>query len=318
MDILIIKEKPNHRKEIMKKLLGIVVLGLLLSGNAYADSKFDKELKKISKNNGFVDTKGKVYSKDQITDKKNTILIIYNHGSDYDQVTDKCTSPSNNVPRVIRYLHNKKIRNFNIKIYRLCTGAKGWSKKEQTKMWKAHEKSGKLAIELKDKDGTPLINKQKQNQRRRVIKKKVDSFIEEGFENIILAGHSSGGWQSIKIKAEFPELAKGVIGLHPGAGGTVKNRKDWPWWEDVRYYGFVEDLSKLNAFIITHDKDEYNSPKDYSSFSNLNSVKFLNLTQSGCKKAEPTKTYHGIALTKCYGDYETKNKNIIKYLEGIF
>ena len=301
----------------MKKII-IFLFFLVISNNAYSESKFDKELKKISKNNGFVDTKGKVYSKDQITDKKNTILIIYNHGSDYDQVTDKCTNPSNNVPRVIRYLHNKKIKNFNIKIYRLCTGEKGWSKKEQTKMWKAHEKSGKLAIELKDKDGTPLINKQKQNQRRRVIKKKVDSFIEEGFENIILAGHSSGGWQSIKIKAEFPELAKGVIGLHPGAGGTVKNRKDWPWWEDVRYYGFVEDLSKLNAFIITHDKDEYNSPKDYSSFSNLNSVKFLNLTQSGCKKAEPTKTYHGIALTKCYGDYETKNKNIIKYLEGIF
>ena len=217
-----------------------------------------------------------------------------------------------------KFLAKLLTKNFNIKIYRLCTGAKGWSKKEQTKMWKAHEKLGKLAIELKDKDGTPLINKQKQNQRRRVIKKKVDSFIEEGFENIILAGHSSGGWQSIKIKAEFPELAKGVIGLHPGAGGTVKNRKDWPWWEDVRYYGFVEDLSKLNAFIITHDKDEYNSPKDYSLFSNLNSVKFLNLTQSGCKKAEPSKTYHGIALTKCYGDYETKNKNIIEYLEGIF
>jgi len=302
----------------MKKLLGILVLGLLLSASCFADSKFDKDLKKVSKDNGFVDSNGETYPSEQITDKKNTILIIYNHGSDYDQVTDKCTNPSNNVPRVIRYLHNKKIKNFNIKIYRLCTGAKGWSKKEQTKMWKAHEKSGKLAIELKDKDGTPLINKQKQNQRRRVIKKKVDSFIEEGFENIILAGHSSGGWQSIKIKAEFPELAKGVIGLHPGAGGTVKNRKDWPWWEDVRYYGFVEDLSKLNAFIITHDKDEYNSPKDYSSFSNLNSVKFLNLTQSGCKKAEPTKTYHGIALTKCNGDYETKNKNIIKYLEGIF
>ena len=301
----------------MKKIL-IILSVFIFTTNAYSNSKFDKDLKKISKDSAFVDNKGKVYSKEQISDKKNTILIIYNHGSDYDQVTDKCTSPSNNVPRVIRYLHNKKIRNFNIKIYRLCTGAKGWSKKEQTKMWKAHEKSGKLAIELKDKDGTPLINKQKQNQRRRVIKKKVDSFIEEGFENIILAGHSSGGWQSIKIKAEFPELAKGVIGLHPGAGGTVKNRKDWPWWEDVRYYGFVEDLSKLNAFIITHDKDEYNSPKDYSSFSNLNSVKFLNLTQSGCKKAEPTKTYHGIALTKCYGDYETKNKNIIKYLEGIF
>ena len=302
----------------MKKLLGIVVLGLLLSGNAYADSKFDKELKKISKNNGFVDTKGKVYSKDQITDKKNTILIIYNHGSDYDQVTDKCTKPWNNVAQVIRDLHNKKIKNFNIKIYRLCTGAKGWSKTEQTKMWKAHEKSGKLSIELKDKDGTPLINKQKQNQRRRVIKEKVDSFIEEGFENIILAGHSSGGWQSSKIKAKFPELVKGVIGLNPGAGGTVKNRKDWPWWEDVRYYGFVEDLSQLNAIIVTHDKDNYNSPKDYSLFSNLNSVKFVNLTESGCKKAEPSKSYHGITLTKCYADYEIKNKDIARYLEQIF
>ena len=301
----------------MKKII-IFLFFLVISNNAYSESKFDKELKKISKNNGFVDTKGKVYSKDQITDKKNTILIIYNHGSHYDQVTDKCTDPTNNVPRVIRYLHNKKIKNFNIKIYRLCTGAKGWSKKEQTKMWKAHEKSGKLAIELKDKDGTPLINKQKQNQRRRVIKKKVDSFIEEGFENIILAGHSSGGWQSIKIKAEFPELAKGVIGLHPGAGGTVKNRKDWPWWEDVRYYGFVEDLSQLNAIIMTHDKDHFNSPKDYSLFSNLNSVKFVNLTESGCKKAEPTKNYHGITLTKCYAEYEKENKDINTYLKNLF
>ena len=301
----------------MKKIL-IILSVFIFTTNAYSNSKFDKDLKKISKDSAFVDNKGKVYSKEQITDKQNTILIIYNHGSDNDQKTDKCTNPGNSVAKVIRDLHNKKIKNFNVKIYRFCTGAKGWSKKEQTKMWKAHEKNGKLAIELKDKDGTPLINKQKQNQRRRVIKEKVDSFIEEGFENIILAGHSSGGWQSIKIKAEFPELVKGVIGLNPGAGGTVKNRKDWPWWEDVRYYGFVEDLSQLNAIIVTHDKDKYNSPKDYSLFSNLNSVKFLNLTQSGCKKAKPAKTYHGIALTKCYADYEANNKNIFKYLESLF
>ena len=146
----------------------------------------------------------------------------------------------------------------------------------------------------------------------------MEFFIEEGFKNIILAGHSSGGWQSIKIKAEYPELVKGVIGLNPGAGGTVKNRKDWPWWEDVRYYGFVDDLSKLNAIIITHDKDHFNSPKDYSLFSKLNSVRFINLTNSGCKKGEPTHNYHGISLTKCYAEYEKKNKDIIKYLEEIF
>jgi hypothetical protein len=302
----------------MNRILVFLFIYIFFTTNAHSNLKFDKDLKKFSKDNGFVDNKGKVYPKEQITDKQNTILIIYNHGSDNDQKTDKCTNSGNNVAKVIRDLHNKKIKNFNVKIYRFCTGAKGWSKKEQTKMWKTHEKSGKLAIEIKDKDGTPLINKQKQNQRRRVIKEKVDSFIGEGFKNIILAGHSSGGWQSIKIKAEFPKLVKGVIGLNPGAGGTVQNRKDWPWWEDVRYYGFVEDLSQLNAIIITHDKDHFNTPKDYSLFSNLSSIKFLNLTESGCKKAEPSNSYHGITLTKCYAEYEKKNKDIIKYLEEIF
>ena len=301
----------------MKKIILILSL-IFLTSNAYSNSKFDKDLKKFSKDNGFVDNKGKVYSKEQITDKQNTILIIYNHGSDNDQKTDKCTNPGNNVAKVIRDLHNKKIKNFNVKIYRFCTGAKGWSKKEQTKMWKAHEKSGKLAIELKGKDGTPLINKQKQNQRRRVIKEKVDRFIEEGFENIVLAGHSSGGWQSIKIKAKFPELVKGVIGLQPGAGGTVKNRKDWPWWSDVRYYGFVKNLSELNALIIAHDKDQFNAPEDYSLFSNLNSVRLINITKADCKKEKILGGYHGISLTECYANYEKNNKDIIKYLEEIF
>ena len=306
----------------MKKKL-IFFFIFLFTTNVNSSSKFDNDLKKFSKNNGFINIKGKVYSKEKITDKQNIILIIYNHGSSNDQQIDKCKNPGNNVAHAVRDLDNRIIKNFTIKIFRLCTGAKGWTKKEQTKMWKAHERTGKLGIELldielKDKDGIPLMDKQKQSQRKRVIKDKVDSFIEEGFSNIILAGHSSGAWQSIKIQAEFPELVKGVIGINPGAGGTAKNRKDWPWWEDVRYYGFVKDLSKLNAIIVTHDKDHFNSPKDYSLFSNLNSVKFVNLTESGCKKAPPLKNYHGIGLTKCYAEYEKKNKDIIKYLEEIF
>ena len=306
------------RKSFIVKKILILILFLLLNTHVVADKKLLKDLKKVSKDNGFINNEGNIYPVESIKDKKNTILIIYSHGSDVDQKIDNCLSEWNRVPRVIRNLHNQKIKNFSIVIYRLCSGVKGWSDKEQTKMWKAYEKLGNLDIKIKDKEGTTLISKQKQNRKRKIIKDKVESLRAKGFENIVLAGHSSGGWQSIKLKVEFSNLIQGVIGLHPGAGGTVQNRKDWPWWEDVRYYGFVEDLSKLNAFIITHDKDEYNSPKDYSSFSNLNSVKFLNLTQSGCKKAEPSKTYHGIALTKCYGDYETKNKNIIKYLEGIF
>ena len=301
----------------MKKIL-IFLFFIIFLTNAYSDSKFNKDLKKVSKDNGFVDSNGETYPSEQITDKKNIIIIIYNHGSDIDQKIDKCLSPWNKVPPVIRDLHNKKIKNFNIKIYRLCSGTRGWSKKEQTKMWKAHEKSGALDLKLTDKDGNLVIENQKQNRKLRIIKDKVDSLTEEKFENIVLSGVSSGGWQSIKIKAEFPELVKGVIGLNPGAGGTVKNRKDWPWWEDVRNYGFVEDLSQLNAIIVTHDKDHYNSPKDYALFSNLSSVKFVNITESGCKKKKTLGDYHGLALTKCFAEHEANDKNIVRYLEEIF
>ena len=145
----------------MIKILIFLIVSFSLTNNAYSSSKFDKDLKKFSKDNGFIDSKGKIYSENEIKDKKNSVLIIYNHGSEYDQKSDKCTNPWNNVPKVIRDLHDKNIKNFKAKIYRFCTGAKGWTKKEQTKMWKAHEKNGKLALELKDKDGIPLIDKQK-------------------------------------------------------------------------------------------------------------------------------------------------------------
>ena len=107
----------------MKRILIFFIISLFLT-NAYSSPKFDKDLKKFSKDNGFINNKGKIYSENEIKDKKNSILIIYNHGSDNDQKSDKCTSSGNNVPKVIRDLHDKNIKNFKIKIYRLCTGAK--------------------------------------------------------------------------------------------------------------------------------------------------------------------------------------------------
>ena len=252
----------------MKKTFFVIIF-LLFTNQAYADKKFEKDLKKISKDNAFIDNSGKIYSVDKIDNKENTILVIYTHGAMGDQKLDKCLSKWNLVPQVIRNLHNKKIKNYEVKIYRLCSGVRGWSKSEQNKMWKHHKKTGNLS--LKDNDGQFLITKQKQNQKLKVIRNTIDKFTDNGFKNIILAGHSSGGWQSLKIQSNNDNLIDGVIGLHPGAGGTVKNRKEWPWWEDIRYYGFG-DFTKLNAIIITHDKDNYNNPNDYLLLKKSNDV----------------------------------------------
>ena len=64
----------------MKKIL-IFLFFIIFLTNAYSDSKFSKDLKKISKDNGFVDGKGKIYSAEEITDKKNTIFIIFIFGN---------------------------------------------------------------------------------------------------------------------------------------------------------------------------------------------------------------------------------------------
>ena len=298
----------------MRQIL-ILIIFLLINTNTLADKKFEKDLKKISKDNAFIDNRGKIYSVDKIDNKENTILVIYTHGAMGDQKLDKCLSKWNLVPQVIRNLHNKKINNFEVKIYRLCSGVRGWSKSEQDKMWKHHKKTGNLG--LKDSKGEFLITKQKQNQKLKVIENTINKFADNGFKNIILAGHSSGGWQSLKIQSNDDNLIDGVIGLHPGAGGTVKNRKEWPWWEEIRYYGFG-DFTKLNAIIITHDKDNYNSPNDYSLFKNSNNVEFVNISDSKCKKKDTLGGYHGLALTKCFADEDPRSKEIIKYLNKIY
>ena len=297
----------------MKKIL-IIILFILLSTNSFADKKFEKDLKKISKDNAFIDNSGKIYSIDKINKKENTILIIYTHGGMGEQTLDKCLKKWNLVPPVIRNLHDEKINDYQVKIYRFCTGVRGWSKTEQDKMWKS---TSKKRLTLKNSKGELLFHKNKDFYRTRIIKEKIDQFKSGGFENIVLAGHSMGGWASLKFQTIHPNLIGGSIGLHPGSGGTKKNRRDWPYWEEVRNYGFG-DLSNLDAFIITHDKDSFNSPNDYSMFKNLTKVKFVNITSSKCKKKATLGGYHGLALTECYFNQEAQNKDIITYLEKLY
>ena len=85
-----------------------------------------KDLKKISKDNGFVDNLGKVCSAGNISDKKNTILIVYTHGSGNDHKLDKYNKKWNKVPPIISSLHNKKIKDFKVNIYYLCSSVRGW------------------------------------------------------------------------------------------------------------------------------------------------------------------------------------------------
>ena len=79
----------------------------------------------------------------------------------------------------------------------------------------------------------------------------------------------------------------------------------------VFHFKFIYDSLLLN-------KDKYETPDSLSFLSSLSSVKFIDLTNSGCKGKKKLNRDHGIPLIKCFAEYEATNKNIVRYLEEIF
>ena len=138
----------------MKKFFKISLLVFLaISRISFAGSLDYKGLEKISKNNTFMDSKGIPYPDDKITDKKNTLLIIFNHGSSADAKRDHCSKKakvgkigSGGLVPAIASLHNKKINNLEIKIYRLCSGVKGLTNKQQNLLYDQIKSRGSFEL----------------------------------------------------------------------------------------------------------------------------------------------------------------------------
>ena len=303
------------------KFLGIIIFSLLLSTQAFADKKFEKDLKKISKDNGFVDNLGKIYPIDNISDKKSTILIVYTHGSGNDQNIDKCKKKWNKVPPIIFNLHDKKIKDLKVKIYHLCSGVRGWTENHWRKMddiFKNASKSNFSKI-IKDDFDRIKFDGAKQFRKQKVIINKIDELSNLGFENIILAGHSAGGWASITLKSKYPNKISGAIAINPAFSGTLKNRKEWKFWELLREYGISQiNLTSLkNTLIYVHDKDDHENSKSLS-FLKLDTVVYKDISNTDCKAKLIFGKHHGIPLTKCFAESDVNQKEMIKFLEGIF
>ena len=303
------------------KFLGIIIFSLLLSTQAFADKKFEKDLKKISKDNGFVDDLGKIYPIDNISDKKSTILIVYTHGSGNDQNIDKCKKKWNKVPPIIFNLHDKKIKDLKVKIYHLCSGVRGWTENHWRKMddiFKNASKSNFSKI-IKDDFDRIKFDGAKQFRKQKVIINKIDELSNLGFENIILAGHSAGGWASITLKSKYPNKILGAIAINPAFSGTLKNRKEWKFWELLREYGIsqINLISLKNTLIYVHDKDDHENSKSLS-FLKLDTVVYKDISNIDCKAKLIFGKHHGIPLTKCFAESDVNQKEMIKFLEGIF
>ena len=246
---------------------------------------------------------------------------MYTHGSQGEQTLDKCNKKWNKVPPIILNLHDKKIKDLKVKIYHLCSGVRGWTENHWRKMDDIYKNSSKdnFSKIIKDDFDRIKFNGAKQFRKQKVIINKVDELINLGFENIILAGHSAGGWASITLKSKFPNKISGTIAINPAFSGKLNNRREWKFWELVRTYGVSQiDLKNLNNTIIyVHDKDGWETSKTLS-FLNLNTVMYKDISKSDCKAKLIFGKHHGIPLTKCFAEKQLNENDITNFLEQIY
>ena len=295
----------------MKKILSIIIF-LFISQTLFAASLDYKGLEKLAKNNTFMDDKGKPYSDDKITDKKNTLLIIYNHGSDADAKKDACSKKpkvgkigSAGLVPAIASLHNKKINNLEIKIYRLCSGVIGFPVKTSVKYYDQFKAKGKIE----------LVDEFKQMRRQNIIINKVEEFKNSGFESIVLAGWSAGGWASLNLQSRFPDKVKGAIAFNPAFAGPKKEwSKQYPQWGEFRKHqiNIIKSSNSLKGIIFSHAKDNFETPETLAFFKEFDGLTFIDYSELKGKKA------HWMPGTKLFTKYVEENNYLLTFLESIF
>ncbi len=303
----------------------MLIIFLLINSNSYADKKFEKDLKKLSKFNSFIDNKGNPYQINESLNKDKTIILIYTHGSSgKERSIDKCQKKWRKVPPVIYELDGIKIKDFTVKVYKLCFGVRGWSQSEEDKFWDVYDKNNQdvdSVLMLKDKNGIFLVDKTEVSTKKKVLKLKVEDFNDKGFRNIVLVGHSAGAWSSLVLKSEIPNQINGVIAFNPARSGKFAKKKNpdrgWINWRNYKMSLIkVDKLSKV--LVYAHEKDPYENTKTLSFLSDAKTVRFIDLSDTKCKKKTTLGGYHGIHLTKCFAESDPKRNEIIKYLDQIY
>ena len=307
----------------MKKILIIFFSIILLISNISFAFDFEKDLKKVSKLNSFVDSKGKKYEISDDIDRAKTLLIIYIHGDQgrYGKL-ETCKPKWNKIRKAIYQFDGSIINDLEVKTYQLCNGVRGWTKSEDDLFWNTYDSGEGLAASFKlvDNKGVLLIDRHPVLLRQKVIKMKVDEFKEQGFNNIVLTGHSAGAWDSITVKSQFPSEIDGVIALSPARSGkyvkSLKKDDVWQAWKDHRdlKISWIK-LDKLeNILVYSHDQDDFETPESLSFLISLESVNFFDLSSSECLKG---KDGHGITETKCWNESKETKNQIVEYLESL-
>ena len=237
----------------MKKILIVVIFGLISCGNVFANGKILKS--------GFITKSAYVNESMEIKDPKNKIIIIYNHGQNKNDgaLKNECIWVSqirNQASLVDVEINNKKIM-----VYNFCTNDLAGDMSPK-KYWKFKE---------------PYEGIHKLDKRIEKNLELVDKFVKIGVprKQIIISGHSCGGLLTLMLLAAHPEKVGGGISYMQACYGKLSSKykvkkvgseaalakfaKKYPGGAELRQRQ-IDNIKKLNnvpVLAFTHPKDKY-------------------------------------------------------------
>ena len=237
----------------MKKILIVVIFGLISCGNVFANGKILKS--------GFITKSASVNESVEIKDPKNKIIIIYNHGQNKNDgaLKNECIWVSqirNQASLVDVEINNKKIM-----VYNFCTNYLAGDMSPK-KYWKFKE---------------PYEGTHKLDKRIEKNLELVDKFVKIGVprKQIIISGHSCGGLLTLMLLAAHPEKVGGGISYMQACYGKLSSKykvkkvgsetalakfaKKYPGGAELRQRQ-IDNIKKSNnvpVLAFTHPKDKY-------------------------------------------------------------
>jgi len=307
----------------MKKIFSFLIIITLITP-VYAG----KVLK-----DGFLNNKMDYAKEQNILDPKNKIILIFNHGQqDLDAPSKNCTWQSR--IRNFSSLVGEKINGKEIMVYLLCTDHLAGD--DYKNLWN------------KKKFKPPYKGITKLDKRVNANLKLIDNFLEKGVpkNQIILTGHSCGGWLTLMLMAKYPDKVGGGISLMQACYGKIskkmnvkkvgidkaleKFRKkdgDGPADLRIKQINEIKQSNNLPVLVFTHPKDPFDGLiSDWveeipgvqriiiSEDKKINEkMCYVFRINNGIKKKEPVMRYHDMDTADCFQYY---NPKILKYIES--
>ena len=313
----------------MKRFFLIILLILISCINVYANPK------EVIKTDGFViptnkwKDKIKIDENFEVNNPEDKIIIIYNHGSDGNDVKLKHCFWRSEL-RNWAQLAGNKINDKEIMVYIHCQGQLEGD---------LGAKLGKIGMWMKKWEG-PYPGTSKMDRRVEGNLKVVKKFVDLGVpkKQIFMSGHSCGGWATLRLTAKYMNEVGGGISLMPacfwnlskkykvkkvGYGKAMeKFHKKYPgmaqWRQDQ-----IDIIKKGNApvLIFTHPMDAYEGltsdwMDDVPNFKRVVVSEKKKINGKKCKVAgsnweEPLKNAHIIDFADCFMHYHPLIKEYI-------